>query len=252
MASGVKKTGDDKVFYLYGISPRAGDPTRTIAGVDGKAAVEPVPCAGMMCWVSRVSKDDFADHLSKNIENLEWLAEMTPRHQKVLAAIAEVNDVLPARFGTVFLNEASLAADVENRKAVLRSDLERIQGNEEWGVKVFAVRPEVAELPEVKSGKSYLQAKSALLRARTPGTNDGEIERFARELEKFSLATAEGGKISSGRRDLRYQISLLVKRGEGKKLQSILKRFETEWKNTRHIECTGPWPPYSFVTRNFE
>ena len=252
MASGVKKTDKDTVLYLYGISQSAQQPTRTLAGVDGKAAVEQVPCAGMMCWISRVSKADFADNLSNNIENLEWLAEMTPRHQRVLSAIAEVNDVLPARFGTVFLNEVSLAADVENRKAVLLADLERIQGNEEWGVKVFAVRAEVAEIPEARSGKSYLQAKSALLRARMPEKNDGEIARFAKELEKFSQATAEGGKISGGRRDLRYQVSLLLKRGEGEKLQSILKRFENEWKNTRHIECSGPWPPYSFVTRNFE
>jgi hypothetical protein len=252
MASGVKKTGQDKVLYLYGISRGGKEPARTFAGVDDKAAVEQLPCAGMMCWISRVSKDDFADHLSKNMEDLEWLSEMTPRHQRVLAAIAETNDVLPARFGTVFLNEATLGADVENRKTVLRGDLERIQGNEEWGVKVFAVGPETAEIPDVKSGKSYLQAKSALLRARAPVTNDEEIARFATELEKFSLATAEGGKISGGRRDLRYQTSLLVKRGEGKKLQSILKRFESEWKNTRHIECSGPWPPYSFVTRSFE
>lgn len=252
MAAGVKKTDPEKVIYLYGISQSAEETTRPVAGVDGKAAVEHVPCAGMMCWISRVSKGDFAENLSKNIEDLEWLAEMTPRHQTVLAAIAEVNDVLPARFGTVFLNETTLAADVENRKAVLRSDLQRIQGNEEWGVKVFAVQPETAEIPEVKSGKSYLQAKSALLRARTPVTHDEEIARFARELDKFSLATAEGGKISGGRRDLRYQISLLLRRGEGKKLQSVLKRFENEWKNTRHIECSGPWPPYSFVTRNFE
>jgi Gas vesicle synthesis protein GvpL/GvpF len=251
MASGVKKTGQDKVLYLYGISRSAEEPSRKVAGVDDKAAVEQVRCAGMTCWISRVSKDDFADNLSRNMEDLEWLSEMTPRHQRVLAAIAETNDVLPARFGTVFLNEATLAADVQNRQAVLRSDLERIQGNEEWGVKVFAVRPEMAEIPDVKSGKSYLQAKSALLRARSPVTNDEEIARLASELEKFSLATAEGGKISGGRRDLRYQIALLVKRGEGKKLQSILKRFESEWKNTRHIECSGPWPPYSFVTRTF-
>jgi hypothetical protein len=248
----MKKTGLDKVLYLYGISQSAEQPTRALTGVDGRAAIENVPCAGMTCWVSRVSKADFADHLAKNIEDLEWLAEMTPRHQAVLAAIAEVNDVLPARFGTVFLNEGTLAADVDNRKTVLRSDLERIQGNEEWGVKVFAVRPEMAEIPAVNSGKSYLQAKSALLHARTPAKDDGEIERFSRELENFSQATAEGGKISGGRRDLRYQVSLLLKRGKGKELQSILKRFENEWKNTRHIECSGPWPPYSFVTRDFE
>ena len=246
MGAGVNK----HALYVYGISQGAQMPQRETLGVDRKAAVEQLRCGDLTCWISRVSKSDFADNLSRNMEDLDWLAETTPRHQEVLAAIAEVNDVLPARFGTVFLNESSLQADVARRKPVLLSDLQRIKGNEEWGVKVFAVRPELAELPEVESGRSYLQAKSALLRARKPAENDGEIARFAKELQKLSVATAEGGKISGGRRDLRYQVSLLMKRSNRKKFDSILRRFESEWKNQRHIECSGPWPPYSFVTRD--
>jgi hypothetical protein len=237
-------------LYLYGISQSAQMSHRNISGVDAKAVVEPLRCAELTCWISRVSKADFADNLAKNMENLDWLAEVTPRHQEVLAAISQVNDVLPARFGTVFLNQPSLQADIVSRKRVLLSDLQRIQGNEEWGVKVFAVRPELAEIPQVESGKSYLQAKSALLHARKPAENDGEIARFAKELEKLSVATAEGGKISGGRRDLRYQVSLLMKRNNRKKLGTILRQFEKEWKSQRHIECSGPWPPYSFVTRD--
>jgi hypothetical protein len=248
MAAGVKKS---TVLYLYGISQTANQPRGTV-GVDGEATVEAMRCAGLACWISRVAKTEFADNLAKNIENLDWLTEMTPRHQAALAAIAEENDVLPARFGTVFLNDKSLEEDVKGRQAVLVADLKRIQGNEEWGVKVFAVRPEVAEVRAGKSGKDYLQAKSALLRARAPVKDDGELRRFAKELERFAVATAEVGTISGGRRDLRYQISLLLKRGEGKKLQSLLKQYENEWKNTRHIECSGPWPPYSFVTRSLE
>jgi Gas vesicle synthesis protein GvpL/GvpF len=249
MAAGLKKMSQN-ALYLYGVSESAQMPHGKVAGVDGIAAVDQLHCAGLTCWISHVSKADFADNLSKNMENLDWLAEVTPRHQKALAAIAEVNDVLPARFGTVFLNQASLQADIVRRKAVLLSDLKRIKGNEEWGVKVFALRPELAEIPAVESGKSYLQAKSALLRARKPAENDGEIVRFAKELEKLSVATAEGGKISGGQRDLRYQVSLLMKRSNRDKLDSTLRRFENEWKNQRHIECNGPWPPYSFVTRD--
>lgn len=251
MATGIKK-GDAKALYLYGISQNLHAPAGEMIGVDGFAPVEHLYCADLVCWISRVSRSDFADQLSKKMQNLDWLAETTPRHQSVLAAIAAVNDVLPARFGTVFLNESSLRVDVEKRKPVLLADLKHIHGNEEWGVKVFAVRPEVAEIDSARGGKSYLQAKSALLRARHPAKDDGEIKRFAKELENFSVDTAEGGKISGGRPDLRFQVSLLLKRSDRKKFESMLKRFENEWKDTRHIECNGPWPPYSFVTRTFE
>src|SRR5579884_738420 len=98
MAAGVKTS---RVLYLYGISQTANQP-RAVIGVDGEAKVEGMRCGGLVCWISRVAKTDFADNLAKNIENLDWLTERTPRHQAALAAIAEENDVLPARFGTVF------------------------------------------------------------------------------------------------------------------------------------------------------
>src|SRR5579862_6578398 len=102
------KTMSQNALYLYGISQSAQMPHRKIAGVDGKAAVDQLHYAGLTCWISHVSKADFADNLSRNMENLDWLAEVTPRHQTVLAAISEINNVLPARFGTVFLSQASL------------------------------------------------------------------------------------------------------------------------------------------------
>jgi Gas vesicle synthesis protein GvpL/GvpF len=251
MATGIKK-GDADVLYLYGVSQNSHAPAAKMIGIDGAALVEPLRFADLVCWICRVSKDGFADQLSDRMQDLDWLAETTPRHQSVLAAIGTVNDVLPTRFGTVFLNESSLRADIEKRKPVLLADLKRIRGNEEWGVKVFSVRPEVAEINSVRNGKSYLEAKSALLRARSSAKDDGEIKRFAKELENFSVDTAAGGKISSGRPDLRFQVSLLLRRSDREKFASMLKRFEKEWKNTRHIECSGPWPPYSFVTRTFE
>jgi hypothetical protein len=253
MAHGVTKAKRDAVIYLYGIGRTAKRGPTTIPGVDDLAPVEPVACGTLTCWISRVGKEEFADKLATNIENLEWLTEMTPRHQRAVAAIAEEQDVLPARFGTVFLNEASLRADVENRKAVLLADLKRIQGNEEWGVKVFAAAsPRPVQLPRVSSGKSYLEAKSARLRARQPREKDDELTQFAKELEKLSVDAAEGGKISGGRRDLRYQVSLLLKRSDRKRLQSLLRKFAEQWKDSREIECTGPWPPYSFVSRPAE
>ncbi|HZQ67407.1 MAG TPA: GvpL/GvpF family gas vesicle protein, partial [Terriglobales bacterium] len=67
--------------------------------------------------------------------------------------------------------------------------------------------------------------------------------------EKISVDMAEGGRISGGRKDLQYHRSLLLRRADRTKLQKVLKRFSAEWEGKRQIECTGPWPPYSFVSR---
>jgi hypothetical protein len=45
---------------------------------------------------------------------------------------------------------------------------------------------------------------------------------------------------------------LLVKRRKQQQLQSVLRKFSKRWAEERKIECTGPWPPYSFVSRASE
>ena len=39
----------------------------------------------------------------KNMQDLDWLAAATTRHQQVVSAIAQAADILPARFGIEFL-----------------------------------------------------------------------------------------------------------------------------------------------------
>lgn len=249
MARVVSTSGNDKVLYMYGITQSLARPDK-IRSVDGKASVETIQCGTLICWVSPVPKSEFADELSRNMENLDWLAAMSTRHQESVSAIARAADVLPARFGTVFLNESSLRADIQKRQAELLADFERIRDCEEWGVKVFAGRPAKVDLPKtLKTGKDYLKAKSAILESRARKAPDEEIRSFAHALEEVSETAAEGGRISAGRRDLLFQVSLLLKRANRQKFAAILKQFSKQWKKRRKIECTGPWPPYSFVSR---
>jgi hypothetical protein len=246
-----KDHGD--VLYFYGVTRKPGSRAGEMTGVDGVASIESMAHGGLYCWFSRVPRDEFAENLAKNMENLDWLAGMSIRHQRAIAAIRDSGDILPARFGTVFMSEDSLRADIEKRKAALEEDFRRVAASEEWGIKVFAIPPERPEAAaRVRSGKEYLQAKSALLPRRRTPQSDSELQRFANALEKLAVATAEGGQISRGRRDLQFQISLLLKRDHRQKLETVVKNYSKEWKKVRHIECTGPWPPYSFVSRSSE
>lgn len=253
MATGVKSKNAAQVLYLYGITEggKAGAPQ--LAGVDGQAAVEAVPCAGLTCWISRVDKGEFADSLATNMENLEWLAEVSVRHQQVVAAIAAICDILPARFGTVFRSPSSLAADVEKQKKVLEQDLKRIRGCEEWGLKVFSERSQPAASGKAKSGREYLRAKAAALHTEPRKGADAELQRLLSAVEELAVESAPGsGAVSRGQRGLQWQGSLLVKRSQRSKLQQLAARFSREWEGARSIELSGPWPPYSFVSRGRE
>lgn len=259
MATGLKKKDSvkkspakvlsDKVLYLYAVSMHTPPKIVGLSGIDGVTPVEAIHCAEFVCWISKVDRAEFADELANNMENLDWLAQKTTQHQQIVSAIAESTDVMPARFGTVFLSESSLTRDIEERKALLRSDFRRIEGTEEWGIKVFKLPPKQAARTPIRSGKEYLQAKSAILRMRADHERDEEISQFVSALEKLAVASADGGRIAGGRRDLQFQTSILVRRTHRKKLEDVLRQFSTAWEDSRQIECTGPWPPYSFVSR---
>lgn len=249
MATRVRPSRSSTVVYLYGVTAKSVTGL-TVVGVDGKAAVEPMICAGLICWISQVSQIEFADNLAKNMENLDWLSEAGVRHQRIVSAIAKVADILPARFGTVFLDGSSLQEDVRKRKKFLAADLRKIHGCDEWGVKVFGAS-QPTRTPEKKpdTGRGYLETKAALLRRPSIGIAAEELDSFSKALRRISAETADGGRISGGQRGLRWQSSILLKRGDRKKLEALLEKYSQKWMDSGKIECTGPWPPYSFVSK---
>ena len=185
------------------------------------------------------------------MENLDWLSLAGVRHQRAVSEIARQATILPTRFGTIFLTLESLEADIKRRKAALLRDLKRFQESDEWGVKVFAL-PQARPAIVASSGADYLRQKAAQQATKpADGRPSADIKKFSDALKKISAAAVEqAGKISSGRPDLEWQASFLIRRPKQKELQKILKRFSDAWEGRRRIECTGPWPPYSFVNKN--
>jgi Gas vesicle synthesis protein GvpL/GvpF len=243
-------TNDGRVFYLYGITESKSRELPELIGVDRFAPVETVDCEGVFCWISRVSALDFEKNLASNMENLDWLAETSVAHQRVIAAISRQTDILPTRFGTVFRTEDSLCKHVAKRVAGLKKDFQRIKGADEWGVKVFNLQPAALPVPKVSSGKDYLKAKAAMLPSRkSKSVQRADMVKFEQALASVASETAAAGNVSRGQRGLSFQTSLLVERSKRKKFESILEKFAREWMRERRIECTGPWPPYSFVSR---
>lgn len=240
---------DHRVLYLYGITESRPSEIPPLIGVDRLSGIEEIDCDGVFAWISRVPAEDFETNLAHNMENLDWLAETSVAHQRVIAAIGRKTDILPARLGTIFRTDVSLCKHVTKRVDGLKDDFARIRGADEWGVKVFGIESIPARLPKVRTGKDYLKAKAALIPGRKLKVrSQAELAKFGRALERVATETAAAGSVSRGQRGLEYQVSLLVKRSRRKKLESLLEKFARQWAEERRIECTGPWPPYSFVS----
>ena len=240
-----------RVLYFYGVTEAAPKQAVDHVGVDLQSPVESTECEGFVCWISCVSADEFGTSLTKNMENLDWLATASVAHQRAIAAIAQHSEILPARFGTVFHDKESLTKHIRSRAAELRKDFKRVKDADEWGVKVFETAPVAAATPKVSSGKEYLMAKAALLPRKTKAQIPAqELDEFESALAGVAEETAPAGRISGGQKGLAFQTSLLVKRSNRPRLQSVLKKFSSKWAKSRQIECTGPWPPYSFVSQD--
>jgi len=173
------------------------------------------------------------------------------RHQKAVSEIARHATILPTRFGTIFLTLQSLEEDIKRRRSSLLRELKRFQDSDEWGIKVFAL-PQARPAIVASSGADYLKQKAAQ-QARKAGEGGvpAEIKKFADAVKKIAAASVESaGSISGARPDLQWQASFLIRRPKQKQLQALLKRFSETWEGKRRIECTGPWPPYSFVGKS--
>lgn len=248
MATRIATNPAPRALYLYGISAPSSERVNVRGGgIDGISPVESLEASGLYCWISRVEKHEYADQLARNMENLDWLASTSVRHQRVVAEIAAQITILPTRFGTVFLSEQSLRAHVTEHKQALLKTLKKIEGTEEWGVKLFSITAAPAQMPSVSSGSEYLRAKAAKLQPVGRKELDAEVREFVRELQGVTEDSAVSGKVSSGQRNLEWQASFLVRKNRKKEWDAILRKYATAWQERREIECTGPWPPYSFI-----
>jgi hypothetical protein len=147
-----------------------------------------------------------------------------------LSEIGEVTQVLPARFGTIFLSPESLLADFREKLPKLKEVFKRISNADEWGVKIFGTAPSrPATVTRATSGVDYLRQKSAALQNASAGRHDEEADRFGEELAKLSEASVPGGKASTGQPGLIWSGSFLVKRPQKKRFDQVLKRYAERW-----------------------
>ncbi len=239
-------------LYVYGITQIPSEPLRvTSEAIDGHGVVEPVAQGNYLCWASRVSRHEFATDLQKNMENLDWLAACSIRHQKILAEIGAVTQVLPARFGTVFLTPESLLKHLKERTPYLRKVFQRIAEADEWGVKVFGTHEaQPSAVVKASSGSDYLRQKSAALQSAPAARRDEALVKLGEELASCSIASVPGGKASTSQPGLLWSGSFLVKRAHKDRFDKVLKRYAGEWAPNRRIDVSGPWPPYSFVSES--
>lgn len=193
------KISPDHALYLYGFtrsdlalggpgrravrsggsSPAPDRPFQNATGIDERYPPF-VRVRGLLAAIlSVVSRDVFnGPTADSRLEDLAWLGPRIHRQQAVLERALRLAPVLPARFGTLFSSLTAVDRFLEDHRATIADFLERVSGQEEWGVKGLLDRARAEEVlsREIQTsqgrpggtspGLAYLQAEKWRLKAR--------------------------------------------------------------------------------------
>jgi hypothetical protein len=270
----------DEAWYLYGIvrAPRPGqeqhgsDPNGIRSALDALSAegitLQLVDHADVAAVVKLVPRHEFTDEsLQERLRDPVALEAMARAHNHVIATVHGQETILPAKLGGVYARLEDVQLALEQTHDVLRAQLDRLEGCDEWAVHMFADRatvqrhvaaqnPSIRQLREdlqtARPGRAYfLQRKLA---ADLAAVTEQTLEELARTGYNLLAQSAVAGQISPMARQAtneRGEIELLraaflVPRARAPAFVQTVDSLASGREGVRS-EYSGPWPPYSFA-----
>jgi hypothetical protein len=256
------------VLYVYAVTRQAATPDAE--AIDGSRHFGVASAADIHAVFTPVSAEELSQEvIDRRAGDLEWLGAIGYRHQNAVSALMKETALVPLRAFTLFSSEQALRAYLEENRALLRKALDRLDGKQEWTLRIElepskwseALAGRVASLRQMQddiasasSGKAFLLRKK-LEEEKKRASRTAE-EELVGEIEQAVLARLRCETVaeSRARREGGFpQINVLLNRDE----EALLQELEAEL-GTRYaaegvtLALSGPWPPYTFATMNEE
>ena len=186
-------------------------------------------------------------------------------HERVVEKVMEDHTVLPVRFGTIFKDEKNVRTMLVRAYSQFLSELRRLDGKVEIGLKVFwkpheAIReaeknPSIQRLkqaiPSQSTGLAYLMRKKLdeSVKAELNRKADAYSGRIYRTLRKQTIEA----KLLKPIGHMILNATFLVPRDRMQVFGDEVKRLKEEFEaKGPEFLLSGPWPPYNFVTLNYQ
>ncbi|MFD7288793.1 GvpL/GvpF family gas vesicle protein [Streptomyces sp. NPDC059863] len=229
-------------------------------GVAG-APVRLVRARKLAVVVSSVPESDFGEtELKARLEDLDWLESVARAHHAVVEAAFARTTVLPLRLATLHLDDDRVRDMLNRRADEFAWLLDRLAGQVEWGVKVYALPPASGSpapvaAPDVAAaspGRDYLRSRQRQRRSGEDAWRAAHdavlsidaaarglaVDRVQHRLQEGELATGPGYNVSNN--------AYLMPRERGKEFRAQLLGAAESFDGIR-VDITGPWAPYSFT-----
>ncbi|RSS57950.1 GvpL/GvpF family gas vesicle protein [Streptomyces sp. WAC07061] len=254
----------EELLYVYAVLRTGPQLPRSLVEADTGpvlgAGLRLVGHDGLTAVAEPVSAADFDEGpLRARLEDLDWLAKVARAHHGVVARVGRLATTVPLRLATVCRGPEGVRRMLAEGREPLTRALRRLEGTEEWGVKLYT-EPAAADGPPASpapsaaggSGRDYLRTRVAARRARDD--RDDRARQTARTLHDDLRARASGAvthppqhsALSSAPGRNVLNAAYLVPTAHRRAFLDGVPDADSLPAGLR-IEVTGPWVPYSFA-----
>jgi hypothetical protein len=193
--------------------------------------------------------------LEASLKDIDWVSGVALAHEGVVEHFARARGatVIPLKLFTMFSTIERALDEMGMRAVDLRKVFRRIEGCEEWGVRVLrgaAVRRPRPEPMTTRSGAAFLAARKKereSSRAAAAAAADAAERAFA-----SLLRIARDGRRQTPATDLAaaplLDAAFLVPARHRARFHAAAERLARDVnENGGRMTLSGPWPPYNFV-----
>ena len=248
----------DDAAYLYCVvrsarAPRMGRVPDGLPGASRPAAVEAAP--SMWLILTSVPLTEYGpDALESKLRDLDLVAELAVAHESVVEFFARASGVtvVPMKMFTMFSSVERAVDEMRGRRKEIDRVLDRVEGCEEWGVRVTARAPRVVRAASERpvTGTAFLTARK--------DARDATRMALRKSADAAALTFKELSTLAHEARQRRdappgavaplLDAAFLVPSRSRARFRTAAKRLARSCAQSgAALTLTGPWPAYNFV-----
>jgi gas vesicle protein GvpL/GvpF len=250
--------------YLYCLVRSAREPSLrgAPAGLPGAGRPRAIDAGGGLWLVAADAPlERYGEKpIERGLRDLAWVSSVAVPHEAVVEHVTRNGTVVPMKLFTLFRSDARALEHVAKRRKRIDRVVERIDGREEWGLRVLLdeaaalrrARDEVQAVAPGAPGAAFLLrkkkehdlAREVIEHARDRA--DGLFELLAIQADDARRRPPPPGEI--GKRVL-LDAAFLLQRKKAKAFQTKVRAEAKKLADRDYqLTLTGPWPAYTFVS----
>jgi hypothetical protein len=255
---GATPANRDHATYVYAVAAGGEPPELSLAppGVPGAGEPRALELGeGRWLVVADVPAQEYdAEVLENGLSDINWVSDRAVAHEAMVEHLARHATVVPTKLFTLFNTDERALEHLSAQHDELSEVFGRIEGCQEWGIRVLRSPQPVASFPArppAATGRDYLERRKA-------DRNREKEEKAAIKDECEGLFTALSAVARSARRrpplrletgeSLLVDDAFLVERAAADAFERVVRRGATALGALGcEMTLTGPWPAYNFV-----